>query len=131
MDILSFFDDGVEKSRANVLANALELQKEELAPPKSKLDLFRDLMPSLLTTKKYLFEHDKDYVPFMVNRLMSYNDDSIFYAQELNQRHQLPKRMQYDFYFHSLRGKKRPRSLMIWLQSKHILDTQMPRLFRH
>jgi hypothetical protein len=70
-------------------------------------ELFKDLIPSILTTKKYCLEDEKDYVPFIVNRALSYHDDALFYANQLNQMSGLDRRLQYDFLINSIRGKKR------------------------
>jgi len=70
-------------------------------------DLFKDILPSLQLTKKYIFV-DKDYNPFMVNKAISYYVDAIFYANEMNRYTDLPKVAQYDFYFYGLEAKRRP-----------------------
>lgn len=50
---------------------------------------------------------DKAYVPFMINRGLSYFQDTVLYANEMNRYAALPSRMQYDFYRHGLRPRKR------------------------
>lgn len=70
-------------------------------------DLFKDIIPSLQFTKKHCLEEEKDYNSFMVNKAMSYHDDSLFYAAEMNMMPHLPRMAQYDFYFHALKAKKR------------------------
>ena len=50
---------------------------------------------------------EKGYPPFIVNRCLSYFPDTIFYVNEMNQRVDAPKKMQFDFYLHSLRKRKR------------------------
>ena len=50
-------------------------------------DLFIEIIPSILQTKKSVVNDDidaKDYVPFMVNRSLSYHMDCILYANEMN-----------------------------------------------
>lgn len=71
-------------------------------------DLFKDILPSLQLTKKYCLEDEKDYVPFMVNKFISLHDDGLFFAAEMNQYPDLPRKAQYDFYFHTLKTKRRP-----------------------
>lgn len=71
-------------------------------------DLFKDILPSLQLTKKYCLDNEKDYNPFMVNKSISYHDDGIFYAAEMNRYPDLPRKSQYDFYFHVLKAKRRP-----------------------
>lgn len=50
---------------------------------------------------------DKDYVPFMVNRGLSYFADTILYANAMNERAALPAKMQFDFYRYAIRPRKR------------------------
>jgi len=48
-----------------------------------------------------------DYVPFVVNKTLSYHPDSLIYANEMNQRQHLDKQLQFQFYLNSLRPRKR------------------------
>jgi hypothetical protein len=50
---------------------------------------------------------DKQYVPFIVNRGLSYFNDTILLANEMNRRAFLPHKMQYDFLKHCIRPRKR------------------------
>jgi hypothetical protein len=50
---------------------------------------------------------EKDYVPFVVNRGLSFSSDSIFYANEMNCLPLAERRMQYDYLYHSIRKRKR------------------------
>ena len=50
---------------------------------------------------------DRDYIPFMVNRGLSYFHDTILYANAMNERPSLPVKMQFDFYRHAIRPRKR------------------------
>jgi len=53
-------------------------------------------------------EHDeRGYVPFLVNRGLSYFPDTIMQANEMNMNGALRKRMQFDFLRHSIRARKR------------------------
>ena len=73
-------------------------------------DLFKVIIPSILTTKKNPFVDEldyKDYNPFIVNRALSYHLDCILYCNEVNLYSQLDKDMQYSFYLNSIRGMKR------------------------
>lgn len=51
--------------------------------------------------------NDKAYVPFMVNRGLSYFPDTILYANAMNERAALPAKMQYDFLRNGIRPSKR------------------------
>jgi hypothetical protein len=51
---------------------------------------------------------EAEYVPFMVNRALSYHKDCVLYANEMNRRHQLDKKLQNDYLLNTIRAKKRP-----------------------
>lgn len=51
---------------------------------------------------------EEEYVPFVVNRVLSNYPDTIFYAQEMNYNPHLAGKLQYDYLFHSIRKAKRP-----------------------
>jgi NACalpha-BTF3-like transcription factor len=50
---------------------------------------------------------EKDYVPFMVNRGLSYFGDTVMYANEMNMHASIPKKWQFEFYLTGLKKKKR------------------------
>lgn len=50
---------------------------------------------------------EKAYVPFVVNRSLSYFKDTVIFANEMNIHHTLPNRMQYDFYRNMVTAKRR------------------------
>jgi hypothetical protein len=50
---------------------------------------------------------EKDYNPYIINRLLSYHPDAILYVNEINYRPGLTKGQQYKYLLHSLRQKKR------------------------
>ena len=70
-------------------------------------DLFKDIVPSILQTKKPILEDEKDYNPFMVNRALSYHMDCIMYANQMNVNFGLDKKPQYDYLINIVRAKKR------------------------
>jgi len=49
----------------------------------------------------------KDYSPWIVNIGMSLYEDTILYANDLNQYYRLSKVQQYDYYMHAIRKRKR------------------------
>lgn len=73
-----------------------------------KLGLF-DFLNDISFNKKNIFNPDceKEYNSFMINRWFSMRIDTIMYAQEMNVHSHLPKNMQYDYYFYSLKKQKR------------------------
>jgi hypothetical protein len=71
-------------------------------------DLFKDILPSILQTKKNVLENEKDYNAYVINRALSFHIDCVLQANEMNQYPNLPPRLQYDYFLNSLRGWKRP-----------------------
>ena len=74
-------------------------------------DLFKEIIPSILQTKKNPFveEHEyKDYLPFIVNRALSYHPDCLLHVAELNGLSFLRPDMQYQYLLNSIRSMKRP-----------------------
>lgn len=73
-----------------------------------------DFIKSASHHKKNLIREDeqpdvieKQYNPFIVNKGFSYFQDSILHANEMNQRHNLFKAAQYDYYLGILRSRAR------------------------
>jgi len=79
----------------------------------SKVNPF-DFTNSINQTKKDLMRGtandkiaEKSYSPFLTNRALSYHNDTVFYANEMNTRHHLDNLLQYDFLLNIIRPKKR------------------------
>ncbi len=53
-------------------------------------------------------QSEKEYVPFVVNRTLSYEMDCVLQANEMNRRHHLDKKLQYHFLINIIRARKRP-----------------------
>ena len=73
-------------------------------------DLFKEIIPSILQTKKSVIHDDidaKDYVPFVVNRALSYHMDCVLYVNELNLHPELEKDLQYQYLLNTIRPMKR------------------------
>jgi hypothetical protein len=83
----------------------------------------KDWLNSINFTKENLLEDDptlvKEYAPYIINKCLSGQIDSILFANEMNMNHQLDKDMQYLFYLNSLRKKKR---FSPWLRKDTIKD---------
>lgn len=74
-------------------------------------DLFREIIPSILQTKKSVIKDEidlKDYKPFMVNRALSYHMDCVLYANEMNMHGLVDADMQYQYLLNTIRPMKRP-----------------------
>lgn len=73
-------------------------------------DLFKEIIPSILQTKKILFQDEldyKDYVPFVVNRALSYHMDCVLYVNEMNLHPEVEKDLQYQYLLNTIRPMKR------------------------
>jgi NACalpha-BTF3-like transcription factor len=72
---------------------------------------FFDFLNAINDTKEDLLRKDphteKEYVPFMVNRGLSYFPDTVMYANEMNMHASIPKKWQFEFLLHGVRKKKR------------------------
>jgi hypothetical protein len=70
-----------------------------------------DYTTAILQTKKQLIVDDlteKEYQPFLTNRALSQHKDCVLYANEMNRRHHLDKKLQNDFLLNTVRSMKRP-----------------------
>jgi len=70
-----------------------------------------DYLNAILQNKKRLIFDDiteKGYEPFLINRGLSQHKDCILYANEMNRRHFLDKKLQNDFLLNTVRSQKRP-----------------------
>ena len=83
----------------------------------------KEWLKSINLSKKNLIDEDpsleKEYSPYIINRIYSGHLDAILFANEMNQYHFLPKKMQYDFLLNTLRTKKR---FSPWLRKDMIKD---------
>lgn len=50
---------------------------------------------------------EKDYVPFVVNRALSYFPDTVMYANQMNINNLAPKQWQFDFLRHAISKRRR------------------------
>jgi len=73
-------------------------------------DIFKDIIPSLLQNKSSVVTeaNEKDYVPYIVNKALSFHYDCILYANEMNKNPSVDKLLQFHFFLNSVRGYKRP-----------------------
>jgi len=70
-----------------------------------------DYVNAILQSKKQLIVDEiteKGYTPFLTNRGLSQHKDCVLFANEMNRRHGLDKKMQNDFLLNTIRSMKRP-----------------------
>lgn len=85
-------------------------------------DLFKEIIPSILSTKKDCLVDEKDYVPFVINKALSFHYDCIMAANEMNMRPNLDRQLQYHYYLNTIRPYKRP--FQKWLKRETIDDLE-------
>ena len=84
-----------------------------------------DYVKEILQGKKQLIVDElteKEYNPFIVNRSLSYHKDCVLYANEMNKRHFIDKKCQFDFFINTIRSQKRP--FAKWIKSEKSDDIE-------
>ena len=73
-------------------------------------DLFKDIIPSIHIKKKEVItaENERDYVPFIVNRSLSFHHDIIMFANQMNMMPDADPLLQYHYLLNTVRAYKRP-----------------------
>ena len=66
-----------------------------------------EYLNSINYTKKDIMEDENTYNPFMVNRSLSYFQDTVLAANEMNRLHSTDKKLQYHFFINIVRKRKR------------------------
>ena len=70
-----------------------------------------EFVNSITFNKNDILEQDelleKEYAPFLVNRSLSYHQDCILFANEVNRRVDMPHKLQYHYLLNSIRKRKR------------------------
>ena len=82
-----------------------------------------DYVNAILQNKSNLItdsQTEEKYSPFLTNRSLSYHMDCLAFANEMNRRHFLDKKMQFDFLLNTVRSKKRP--FAKWIKSEKSED---------
>ena len=90
---------------------------QEFASEEKKHNYFFDFLNDIYYDKQYIFDDETqiDYKPWNINKFISGNMDTVLYAQEINERYHLDNDMQFDYYFNSIRKRKRYSK---WIKSK-------------
>jgi hypothetical protein len=65
---------------------------------------------------------EKKYPPFMVNRGLSYFQDTVLMANEMNRYHHIDSRLQFDFLINIIRKKKR---FSKWAKPSKLTDVEV------
>lgn len=71
----------------------------------------KDILNSINDSKKNLIDQDENseklYLPFVVNKCMSYFMDTILFSNEMNKNWHIDHKLQYDYFLNSVRKRKR------------------------
>jgi hypothetical protein len=86
----------------------------------------KDYLKSINETKENLMESDdpmweKKYSPFIINKCLAPFNDTIMLVNEMNQRHHLDTKLQYDFLLNTIRSKKR---YAPWVKADKLKDLE-------
>ena len=84
-----------------------------------------DYVNSINITKKDIMPDDiseKSYPAFMVNRALSYFNDTVLYANEMNVNHHIDNKLQYHFLINIIRKKKR---FSKWLKPQEVNNLEL------
>lgn len=90
----------------------VEPYKRQKLSPFDILNAINEHNPSLIAE-----ENEKDYVPYLVNKGLSYGADTIILANEMNSRPHVPPLLQFHFLINTIRPRKRYNK---WLKAEKI-----------
>jgi Bacteriophage clamp loader A subunit len=76
----------------------------------------------VISTSENPEKAEKLYNPYLVNRGLSYFQDTVLYCNEINMRHHMDKKLQFDFLLNSIRKNKR---FSKWHKAEVDEDTQL------
>lgn len=88
-----------------------------------------DYLNSINSTKKDIMVDDiaeKNYNPFMVNRGLSYFNDTVILANEMNKYHIIDKKLQYHFLINMVRKRKR---FSKWFKAESLSDIEVVKVY--
>jgi hypothetical protein len=85
-------------------------------------DLFKEIIPSILQTKKDVLDNEKDYNAFLVNRALSYHMDCILYANQMNMNSLISRKLQYQYFLNTIRPMKR--KFQSWHKQETVKDLE-------
>ena len=84
-----------------------------------------DYLKAINETKKDIMVDDvseKEYNAFIINRGLSFFNDTVNYANEMNKYHHLDNRLQFDFFINIIRKKKR---FTKWIKPQEIENLEL------
>lgn len=85
-------------------------------------DLFKDIIYSIMVTGDDRLDNQSDYVPYVVNRALSFHYDCVLQANQMNGCHELDNKLQYDFLKSTVRKYKRKFQPWQKMEKNHELE---------
>lgn len=82
-------------------------------------------LDSINKTKNNLLDTgmmEKDYIPYLINKCLSYHSDTIMHSNEMNSKYLIPKKHQYQYFLSSIRPRKR---FSKWFKKNTNSDVEM------
>ncbi len=73
----------------------------------SPFDFVRQINHGKVNLIDEIPELEKEYKQFIINRALSFNHDTVLYANEMNLKNHLDSKLQFDFFLNTIRPKKR------------------------
>ena len=83
-----------------------------------------DFVKSITYTKQDIMNdlNESEYESFLVNRALSYHQDCLLYANEMNKRFEISARLQYHYLLNTIRKRKR---FAKWIKPEKIDDLKI------
>ena len=83
-----------------------------------------DFVKSITYTKQDIMNdlNESEYDSFLVNRALSYHQDCLLYANEMNKRFEISARLQYHYLLNTIRKRKR---FAKWIKPEKIDDLKI------
>ena len=88
-----------------------------------------DYLNAILQNKKNLIVDEvteKEYIPFIINRTLSYHKDCLMFANEMNRCHFIDNKLQFDYLINTVRSQKRP--FAKWIKPEKNKDVDLIKL---
>jgi len=103
-----------------------EIEQEEVFDISRKKYKMFDFLGDITKTKRNILRQDsdaeRDYSPWIINKMLSMNIETVLYSQEMNSNYVATKQMQYDFYISAIRPGYRK---MNWVKDINNKDVKL------
>jgi hypothetical protein len=92
------------------------------------MDAFEYINEILVGKKQLIVDENTEnsYEPYVTNRTLSYHNDCLTFANEMNMCPFADKKMQYDFFINTIRSRKRP--FVKWIKPEKRQDVEAVKL---